>query len=546
MLEFEQLAPELSTEFNTYNHGRFVEIAQHLADLGYIQITEKENQIVNNQDLRKAINTFRRETLESGLIARQNFIPPIIDPKNPGKSITSEELDFLQKITGLDGEFNLLTVPTKTNTTIYSRIFHYRLKLLGLYHNEVSRPYSQQSQMALNKLKSWFSSCTENHILFLTGNFDDLILKIKNNEQLNSEIIYFKYKEQEFSKNYLIENNTSFTKELRQHSRNKNAFKNFKKIKCCKDLDNELADELANNEYNKFLIRIIQLNQWISGHYLGRIDNNIGNLTFKSFLTIAQSEVEAGNINFKTQLFIGYLSDNYWVINLNYLMQTFTVSRDKEKPNFNTLYTAVNATVKKLSEQQQLQLQENMNRSWKAVNVEMSNNLRSRYFRYRRLYSGTAHMIRAFLKNIHGFLLKISQNTLLALDGLKNKIMNFAKLIYREIREGIHHFLRGYKFLFGNRAINTNTVNSKFNANFDVVSCYTTRSDKQSLLEHHEKLQTATNNLSFSMRITADVIVLIIQASTGNYPMLMLKIGKIYKTEVDAYFKKISSHVIST
>ncbi|MEL6863864.1 MAG: hypothetical protein AAFP19_05570 [Bacteroidota bacterium] len=171
-------------ELQKLEKGRELESDQTLQSLGYLQAIHSNNR----PKILEAIQAFRRDYQMSQLLP--HFAPP---SPNAGE-LEEMEIELLERLLSLDGEIKLSQLPTIGQTTLYSRLLHYRLQLLGLYHKAINAPFTQDSLAGLQQLQQWI----QGHpnllgLANLCGHIPLLISTIEQRGGLDQRIVAFRY-----------------------------------------------------------------------------------------------------------------------------------------------------------------------------------------------------------------------------------------------------------------------------------------------------------------------------------------------------------------
>jgi len=334
--------------------------------------------------LADAVGSFRAEAVLQKLLksARESHFPD--DPvKTPQLIVSAQELYLLQLLVGLDGDFSLPGVPTAGTPNIYCRVFHYRLSLFGLYTGPTGDSYSASTEQAWNKFQAWLAPLKRNKALELTGDLDQLIALLKNTRTFKNSILYFRYenKKQESVSISQENNRMAFLTQLGENiDVSSKEFSMFKKYANTRFPDQTFLQKQSESELNKFMLRLMQLHQWTSGHYLGTIDGEIGEITFNSFIELARSEVENGNINFRFQFFVVHLEGDYWAVNCHYFFKHLQYEK-QEHSNIEDLFREFSRQYENLSPNNKKNADLNLKSAWKEINVSKNQDFKSTRYR---------------------------------------------------------------------------------------------------------------------------------------------------------------------
>lgn len=519
-------------ELAAFDNGRYEEIVQMLSDLGYLTISDKDNQIVNRTELFDAVSTFRTEAVRTNLLkACTAYFFPLDPVETPQEILTTQEFNLIQLLVGLDGDFCLKEVPQSTTQTIFIRVFHYRLNLLGLYNGPIGNAYSASTEQAWTKFQTWLDQSDETKALELSGDLDQLIRTLKENPTFKNTVLYFTYHSFDQSRSINREStDTAFGIQLGKNIKTtSNEFRTFKKYAGKNSPDLNFLLEQCESDKNKFMLRIMQLHQWMSGYYLGTIDGDIGEISFNSFIELAKGEVENGNIKFSFPLFVMHLTGDYWIVNIHYFFDHLQ-NRKEDQTNIDVLFREFNNQYEKLSHEDRENVDINLKAAWKEINVAKNRDLKSTKFRFRRIYFGIRSLVRSAwrsLKRLFGWL------TNKATEFIKNMadlMKNFAKLLYREIREGLQLFASGMAFLFGNRTITTGDFLSHYDFDADSIHLISLKSSHIIVQQQIQTFQHTVEGLDFAMTLTGRLVRVILLTQGIGWRRVLIEAGIICKS----------------
>lgn len=536
---FEEIVSQ--QELDVFDNGRYEEIVQMLSDLGYLVISAEEGKIIDSEMLREAVFNFRKETIAGSLNSRNSMQLPF--PENPRENhegiLTYREFSVLQLLVSLDGDFTLKPVSEIKNFGIYTRVLQYRLHLLGLLDSPPDGQFSDKLIQALGILSGWISPSEPRELLELTGNIRRLIFRIRGSQVFANKIVYFRFGAGNSQLYSIRGNNEDFIEQLRRNiDRKSSDFKELKEKSKTKNFSKEFFEDRCNDEEGKFLVRLLQLHQWVSGYYLGTIDGELGDLTFSSFIELAQGETESGNTDFKMNLLVGFVADKYWVVNPHYILGEFTYRTDEYAPSGSDVFSSFDQEYEKLDSTEKQTVDENIRSTWKSMNVGFSGDLKSSANRFRRIYFGAKSLLKSFWQGMKNIFKKLKEKIVDLVSNLFNLVKNFVKYMYREIRESLHIFSRGLKFLFGKRLLETDDCFTKFDFDLDSISAIKGPLTATTLKTHQQLLIETTTGLTFCLALTGQIIHVVLLL-TLSWPKLILEAGVLLKKLVkESYAKK--------
>jgi hypothetical protein len=511
-------------ELSVFDNGRYEEIVQMLSDLGYLAISAEEGKIVNGGKLRSAVKAFRKDAVKGLLISKSALDMPFPeDPKEDHEGIlTYREFSVLQLLVSLDGDFTLKSIPEIRTLGIYIRVLQYRFYLLGLLEHHPDGHFTDELKLALDKLLGWLGKVGINELLELTGNLKKLIIRLKESNAFADQVVYFRFRHESSNRFDINGANDSFLGQLKKDmKRNSPGFKELKLKSTPRKFDRQFFEDRANDPDGKFVVRLLQLSQWISGYYLGQIDGELGELTFSSFLQLAQGEAESGNTNFKMNLFVGYIADDFWVVNPHYLLDDVVLSAADQQATTSTVFESFGQEYERLNDDDKETVDKNMRAAWKSMNVNFSSDLKSSAHRFRRIYYGARSLLQSFWKGLKNIFSRLKDKAIDLASGLLNQVKNFAKFIYREIREALQIFSRGMKFLFGSRKLTTTDSITRFDFDMDSITGSPEALTDSSLKEHRQLLVATTTGLTFCLKLTGRIIRLAVIASMGWHKLVL-------------------------
>lgn len=531
---FEELVSK--QDLDVFDNGRYEEIVQMLSDLGYLVISPEEDKIVDADVLKEAVYTFRRETIKSLLNSRNSLQLPFPEiPREDHEGIlTYREYSLLQLLVSFDGDFILKPVAEVKDYEIYTRVLQYRMHLLGLLPEHPDGHFSEGLSLALEKLSAWLSPVEPAELLELTGDIRKLISGLYRKKAFTKKIVYFNYKYQGCKSFSISGNNIEFVEQLKHNVDHKSAeFCDL--MEHVKNFDSDFFKDRCSDEEGNFLIRLLQLYQWTSGYYLGVIDGSLGKLTFDSFLELARSEVEKGNSDFKTNLLVGYIDNDYWVVNPHYLLGEFSYRPENFEPNIDDVFNLFENEYDKLSSKEKQHVDANMSFAWEKVNVGFSSDLKSSQNRFRRIYFGAKSLLKSFWTGIKNIFNSIKTRIIKVVSDLLNLVKNFVKYMYREIREALQLFSRGLKFLFFRKAVGAKDCFTGFDFDMDSLTVYAGQLTDEVVKRHRQDLLLATTGLTFCLTFTGKLVNLIL-ITTLNWPKFILEAGIMLKKLVKECF----------
>ena len=292
---------------------------------------------------------------------------------------------------------------------------------------------------------------------------------------------------------------------------------------------------------NRVILRLLQIRQWMSGYYQADLDSKLEALTFESLLDLVKSEKAGGNTSFNAQSFIGYIGQDYWALNIHYLLDQYSEAIDNQQVNLDDIFHAYQQTVVTAKPKQLNMLEQNMNQAWTAQIAETTANMSGAGKFVGKLYYGAKSVVKALWKGIKA-IFKVFVKTI---TKMANYLKSLVRVLFREIREGLQSFAIGMKFLFGKREVitgeGTARIFSKFDFDMDCRMIYGRQISESELTTHIQELQKRTKGLEFAMMLTGKVIKMLMILLTGGWQVLLIKIGLAFKNLIKSLFSTLKT-----
>ncbi|MBX2842494.1 MAG: hypothetical protein KTR26_12040 [Flammeovirgaceae bacterium] len=510
--------------------GREEEIIQPLIELGYLKSSK-----VSSVTIEKAINLFRLEYGKAGL--KSNFLHyDFVDQdfeRDLSNSLSGFELKLIHQLTNLDGEFKIQILSGIGDLNIFTRVIHYRLNILGLYTQKIEEPYSYHTNKGLEKINLWVNASNVLDLINMVGDIPRLSKAIYFNPIFEEKIVFFEYQNESNSNRFELK--PEFLDRLDDVlPRKTEAFKKFKKDiyrKREKKRDYTWIGLQVADDFNSFLLRLLQVNQWIKGYYLGALDSEIRDLTFESILDFFKIEVESGKVHLKFWEFVAHLGKGYWAFNILYFFQEM-LEVEAEEPTEERSFDLLENELGKQDEKSRVELEQKMDEAWIEINIEAKSKLLKSNNLGLRVYMGTKSIMKTIGKKIHKLFSWIKSKAVAAF----NLVKNLVKTLYKEIREGIKMFRHGMEFLFGRRRIVTPDFENKklaiadFDIDCDSVFILSNDISANVIKEHTEKCLYYAKSLNFSLKLVGKVMYWALNLSNPlSWSILSVKIAWLFK-----------------
>ena len=500
-----------------------IDMLEPLIDLGYLTFDEiKPENPEQFANLERAIRQFRKDCSDYRLLQHKfTFIPFEQDHFHRYKRQLSEvEVTFLQSLVSFEDSLVFSKLPNIGTVSIFTRVLHYRLKMLGLYGKEaiqgIESPFNNASLASLHSI-----------IEFLKLEISDLafVNQIGNIEGL-IDLIYNKVSEGEVSKKmiYMDAEGRFLTNII------------------------GIQPERSVALYYEFLARIFQVRIWIDGLYNGEIDGVIKNDNKNGYSTIKAIKelvdylrkdkelreddfIKAKGYNLKKLDVKDFYHQNE-VLGQSYVFNVIDLLKITQSMKGEESVVAVsdiliddeNRRLRKKLFEEDGQFKEDFRNELVAREQDFLSGRR------RRLYYGFKQFGRVIKRVVRFLIEKVKLGF--------NFFRRLAVTVFREIKSGVKVFLHGMKFLVGKREIVTSlksevegqsndldrAIISKYDLDFDSIVFVSNQCDEEAKIRHTEKCAIQMNSLKISLKVTAQVLrwALILSTGTISWTQLLL------------------------
>lgn len=540
MSGIQDIVDTLHQEYLPKANSQLTDLAQQLGDLGYLEAFDDQTSLINEQEVNTAMQQFSAEFKSAQLISSKEL--------SQLTQIYGSELNhrLLQLCLDVDEGLTFKALPNFGDQDLKVRIIHYRLKLLGVYTNPVSTYYNATSYHGLTQLadmigKSLLTTCN------LLADLQQFTVKYIQHKGYSNPVSIFKINPATLSqlkgtdgKPHKLESYTGAFKRSvkRELTRYPEVFEQLKQTIFKRNddrVDMESVNELAQNSDNGFVIRLIQIHQWMAGFYHGKLDGDLGPVTIQSLLQVIDSYNEAGDdINEKKALVVLVEKEGIVAFNTIFFLNKYKVEQSQSDKTIQTL-ESINASYQGASPEQQAAFNTNFHQG--IANVRDGKSAAVKQGFLGRIFSG----IKGFFKKIFRFAKRIFGWIAKAVGKVASFIGNFLKKIYEVIKEAAKHFIEGVKFLLGKTVVLSGNPNqnilTQFSSDSDVFNL-AKNLDSTILNTHKSKVNEKVQSLKFSLLLIAmlfKTIRLLLLGAAVAWPIFLLKLAKSFKQLIDQY-----------
>lgn len=520
--------------------SRLTGLAQQLGDLGYLKEFDGQTDLINESEVNTVMAKFSNDFKNAELISPKERTQLL--------QIYGNEVDerFLQLCLDVDEGLTFKALPNFGDQDLKVRIIHFRLKLLGVYANPIDTYYNATSYHGLSQLadmvgKSMLSTCN------LLADLQQFTVKYLSHKGYENPVSIFKVnlstlknlKDEEGKPHQLKDYTGAFKRTVkRELTHYPEVFNELKKTIFRRNddrIDMDSVNELAQNSDNDFVIRLIQIHQWMAGFYHGKLDGDLGPVTIQSLLQVIDSYNESGDdIDEKKALVILVEKEGIIAFNTIFFLNKYKVEQSQSDKTVQTL-EAINTSYQGAKPEQQAAFNTNFNKG--ISNAREGKRITAKQGFFGRLFSG----IKGFFKKIFRFAKRIFGWIAKAVGKVASFIGNFLKKIYEVIKEAAKHFIEGVKFLLGKTVVLSGNPNqnilTQFSSDSDVFNL-AKNLDETILNTHKSKVNEKVQSLKFSLLLIAllfKTIRLLLLGAAVAWPIFLLKLAKSFKQLIDQY-----------
>ena len=455
---------------------------QALSDLGYLPaelVTENDDRGLKES----AVRTFRKEYTESG------FSPSRVNYEHPddytiyASLLNASEEELLHRMLSVNGGFVFSEFPVIQKKLLW-RIAVFRISLFGYHANDL--------HIAVNKIGAFIGENNPLNVLNLIGML---------------EVLLFRYTE-------ICSDHTSWK---------------IARVYPGDESFSSRDETFFDNGRNEFVARLFQLFMWKHGYYSGKIDGDLGNMSKDSLNEL--------------------LRDINKQLDTHYSIDTFAI----KDPGLNYQMWNIGDLVH-LSQKRTAHLIGDLDFSEEnefigndddyprdiavgAMNITLSGDVaagrRSNFDSYFALtkdkWQKIDNEIFAPLMR-RNYSVKQKRKKLQLLFRKKPVLRNFFRILVRKLRQTISVLIHGFRFLSGQRSLETNSdqgvIFTNFDFDFDVITCSPENVPRKVLNRHCRKVRYYSDSLNQSLALAGKVVSIVYSLSTPlSWRKLLFKSG---------------------
>lgn len=504
--------------------------AQMLSDLGYLS-TEVLSSFSMVNIIEEAYQSFLADFLQSGLISNKEL----------GDTVTIYQdqfgLKLLQAVTDIDEGLQIGRLPELGEYGLITRIIHYRLSLLGLYTGPVDLCFNAYSYAGIEKAAAYINKTkliTVNLLADMQG-FTEAFLQEKG---FTNSIVVFRSGIAGKS-DKLPEYSGKFKRQLRRDlGDHKSEFEILDKhLFFFNDdkVDENFLKSMAAEDINLFILRLIQIHQWMAGYYNGALDSEYSLKTIASLTEIIENYNEDSGNNIGKEDVLARVTDDYCILNCLYFLKHY---QDENLMKDRTLSTLdiLSESYNKAEPNEQQAFETNFQKGVDFVKSSQGSIPEKRNGVIRRVFFG----IRAFFKKAFRFARKLFR---WIVKGMGSFVQNVIRMIYSYLKDAIRHFIDGVKFLLGRLPVTTQNKDSQtlftlIDLDKDVYNIFGT-ANTTDVNNHVDMVMQKVYSMSFSLAVIGFLYqglkFAMSTATLIGWPLFILKLVTAFRNVIDSY-----------
>lgn len=461
-----------------------------LIDLGYLEKAFKTNAL-NQNDIAIALSAFREELKLSGIFS-QSVLNEFV--KVYGKSADHK---ILERLTDIDEGVKFDSLPAFGDRDLKTRILHFRLNLLGLYEGFVAAPWSALSFTALENA-ALYAGHFKLRTVNLLADIESYTAQVLKKVGFKNPLVVFESAEN----NEVSEYKGSFKRQLKrdldkhdavfEHLDDALFFRRDKKVNL------RFLEQLKNSDVNRFLLRLIQVHQWMAGSYNGVLDGDIGKITMESLLEVISQYNNEDRKDVKTDKILVRITGNTYLFNAVHFLVKYSQEFQTEDRTLASLQV-ISESIKSANAEDQQQFEANFQAEIENIKAGEKQVPENRNGFLPRIFTG----IKTFFKKIFRLAKKLFKWIVEQAKKAIQFVRNVIRMIYGVLKEAVIHFINGVKFLLGKLPINTIQsrsagMSTQFDLDKDAVNVVF-GSDGSLFQQHIKNVNQTVGSMQFSL-----------------------------------------------
>lgn len=283
------------------------------------------------------------------------------------------------------------------------------------------------------------------------------------------------------------------------------------------------TDELTN-----FIIKVLQVHQWMDGFYDGKTDGEIGSVSLNSIADLLKFYNAASKNELNLDSVLYYIGDGYFVFNALSLIKRYVIEQVPETMD-EELIKKLTIQSGRLKESEKRTFEDNLSKVLSSAKIELSQDQQKQKMGVgKRIYFG----IRSFLKKLFRIGKRLVKTILHHLKKIFNQLKDFFKRVLEYGKRALKSFIQGIKYIIGRLPIVSEfdrkvaLSHSEFMG--DTLSIFDNELSIEGIHQHKRKVREVQRSSQFSVAIVGEVLKLLKFMIKGfvGWPILILQLAK--------------------
>lgn len=511
------------------------EVAQHLSELGYIDLSGKNDFSLKNQ-IAAGLNSFESEVHVSGLFTK-DFLSRM-------ELVYGKDwlLNLLRLATDVDEGLTFKALPKSGELSLASRIIHYRLDLFGLLNSPVSRAFGEVTTAGLTQLLTYGRYISRLEAINALADIEQFTQRMLQVWGKDNMLVVFRLPAHEGHHPHV---SGKFKRLLRKEMGRQSRFYQLLEdhiMNVPEDkVDYNYLSSRTKADLNSFIVRIIQVHQWAEGIYDGLLDNDFGEVTFQSvqtMITLFNEDEDTEEIRLKE--LVAHVGQGYYMLNAHYLLQHYMV--EKAEDLLVSATDSITEQVQNAKAEEQKVFSDNCQIILDQAVNDMSVGAEKQPGLIKRVYYG----LKRIFRKIFRFGEKLFKWIVRKVDKIIGFLKSFFKKLVKVAGTALKLFADGIRFLIGRKPIFSSEASnrfqfSQFQLDGDSFSIVTSNSGSD-IATHSETVVKTIRSLAFSLEVVEQILKLVkyVAAAALTWPLLLMQLVKAFK-EISEKYKLVNS-----
>ena len=504
--------------------------AQMLIDLGYLEKAFLMNAVSESQ-VHSAMIEFRKD-LDGEIILSKADISAY-----EKVYATGANAKLLEKMVDVDEGLQFDKLPAFGDQNLQTRILHYRLNLLGLYDGRVAAAWSALSYTALEKA-AVFAGQLKQRTMNLLADLEAYTAAVLKKTGYKNPLLVFESDPHDKIPEYTGAFKRHLKQNLEKHKNVFDALDDALFFRRDKKVNMSYLSTLKHSETNRFLLRLIQVHQWMAGVYDGVLDGEYGAVTLESLLDVISHYNDEDREHVKTDKLLVRIAGNMYLFNAVHFLISYSHENLSADRTFDTLQVLSESVSGANPDDQQL-FEQNFQSEVALINSGESSIPESRNGFLPRLFTG----VKTFFKKLFRFAKKLFKWIVEQAQKAIQFVRNVVRMIYSFLKEAVIHFINGVKFLLGKLPVNSiknrqQGLFTQFDIDKDAVNI-ALRADEGLIMEHIRRVNQTVGSMQFSLQFIVFLFTSLKSAVLAPvpiaWPLFILKMVYSFKKVIEKY-----------